>query len=186
MLNIISTFIGGNVRETGSFVIWVENFQRKIFNIIKIFEKYPPLTKRLRSQIVFMNSCLNSNNVNVYLNDRPNKYRNDIAEISPDQILGLSYFCGWLSGFIEAEGCFCLRSNSSKVRSFSISQKNEKNILLSIKMYLNSESNIRLLRNKNYFFETCNKLSLSKITSHCNTYPLIGEKQKSFFIFSNY
>lgn len=39
------------------------------------------------------------------------------------QLNTLPYFGRWLSGFIEAEGCFCLRKNLN--RSFSIAQNND-------------------------------------------------------------
>ena len=181
MLNSISSVIGGNVREVGDFVIWVENFKRKILLILKIFNKYPPLTKRLKSQLSFVYACLEHNDISIYLTSRSNKYENNI-HLSTN-ILKIFYFKEWLSGFIESEGCFCLREASSRSKFFSISQKNEIDILLSIKLYLNSKSSIRLLNNNIFLFETYNKISLNVIVNHCKLYPLLGEKNDSFLIF---
>jgi hypothetical protein len=41
---------------------------------MKIFDIYPPLTKKLRAQLLFMKSCLLHNDVDKYLRERNNKY----------------------------------------------------------------------------------------------------------------
>ena len=83
-----------------------------------------------------------------------------------------------LSGFIEAEGCFCLRKN--KVHSFSIAQKNEKKLLEFIKTYFNIQSNVRCVKNDLWSLETYRKSSLLNIIKHCENYPLLGQKLLSF------
>jgi len=47
-----------------------------IINIIKIFEKYPPLTYRLNIQLEFMKNCLINNDINLYFDRRIKKYLN--------------------------------------------------------------------------------------------------------------
>jgi intein-encoded DNA endonuclease-like protein len=116
--------------------------KKDIINIIKIFDKYPPMTFRLNSQLKFMKNCFLDNNVDVYLNTRNLKYKDYILH---KLIIRDDYFKEWLSGFIEAEGCFCMRKNNH--HSFSISQKNEKDLLEYIKIYFDVKTTIRSPKN---------------------------------------
>ena len=127
MLKTITKVIGGRVRISAckEDVIWVEDDKKRIVEIIKIFEKYPPITARKYCQLEFLKTCLKHNNVETYLKERDNKYFS--ANYNIFQINDLpSYFPSWLSGFIEAEGCFSITAKG--VLSFSIAQKYEKNL----------------------------------------------------------
>jgi hypothetical protein len=179
MLNLIEKFIGGSVRIIGinKFIIWVVNDKKKINNIIKIFNRYPPITSRLKAQLAFMLECFNKNNVEWYLNERNNKY-NNFNIINQSYNIDYSYFNEWLSGFIEAEGCFSIRK-TSKNHSFSIGQNNDKYILEMIKTHFFIKNNIRLINNKFWFIEVYNKLILINIINHCLQFPLLGEKALS-------
>jgi len=61
-----------------------------------------------------MLECINKNDVEWYLVNRDNKYL--IQENYIDT--NVPYFSEWLSGFIEAEGCFSIRNSNN--HSFSI------------------------------------------------------------------
>ena len=180
MLNLIEKFIGGSVRIIGinKFIIWVVNDKKKINNIIKIFNSYPPITSRLKAQLAFMLECFNKNNVEWYLNERNNKY-NNFNIINQSYNIDYYYFNEWLSGFIEAEGCFSIRKTSNN-HSFSIGQNNDKYILEMIKTNFSIKNNIRLINNKFWFIEVYNKLILINIINHCLQFPLLGEKALSF------
>jgi hypothetical protein len=178
MLNLIKSKIGGNVKVIGDnkFIIWVVNDRKQIKRIIEIFVSYPPLTSRLRAQLAFMLECFQQNNVVWYLNVRNKKYLNpnlDIVKINNN------YFNEWLSGFIEAEGCFLIKEKSNN-HSFSISQNNDKYILEAIKNHFDIKNQIRKINNKFWFIEIYRKLILIKIINHCINYPLLGEKILSF------
>lgn len=180
MLKTISKNIGGRVRISSSKedVLWVEDNKNHIIEIIKIFEKYPPLTARKFCQLEFLKSCLKHNNVELYLKERDFKYS------SAENFLFKSYrdlpfyFPSWLSGFIEAEGCFSTTAKNKK--SFSIAQKYEKDLILTIKNYFIADGNIILVRDNDlYEIKIYNHLSLLKIFSHCLDFPLLGEKKLS-------
>jgi hypothetical protein len=178
MLNLIKSHIGGNVKVIGNnkFIIWVVNDKKQIKKIIEIFVSYPPLTSRLRAQLAFMLECFQQNNVVWYLNVRNKKYLNpnlDIVKINNN------YFNPWLSGFIEAEGCFVIRDKSNN-HSFSICQNNDKYILEAIKIHFDIKNQIRKINNKFWFIEIYRKWILIKILNHCINYPLLGEKILSF------
>lgn len=175
MLNIISDNLGGMVRinSKDQSIIWVVNNKRTIKNIIEIFTIYPPLTKRLKAQLIFLIECLNHNDVEKYLMTRKLKYHN--IEFNIDY--NCNYFNEWLSGFMEAESCFSMRQKNNN--SFSISQKNEYSLLNFIKNYFKITTKIHE-RNDVYILETYKKSTLLNIIAHCDKYPLIGEKLTSF------
>jgi cytochrome c oxidase subunit 1 len=73
MLNVLQRKLGiGNVRisKDGLWVLWVENFQSKMIKLLRIFEKYPPLTSRLTMQLSFFKKMYYSGNVKVYFATR--------------------------------------------------------------------------------------------------------------------
>jgi hypothetical protein len=179
MLYMIKKDIGGMVikihRKENECIIWVVDNKKVLSNIIKIFEKYPPITYRLNAQLIFLKSCLVHNSINLYFGQRNNKY---VSTILFNQNLKCDYFNEWLSGFIEAEGCFSLRKNNS--HSFSIGQKNEKELIEYIKMYFAIQTKLRYKKNDFWFIETYRKSTLLNIIKHCDNYPLLGQKLISF------
>ena len=184
MLNIIQSKLGGMVRiiKKDQFVIWVVNDKSKILKILKIFEIYPPLTSRLNAQIKFLLECLEHNNVKKYLDTRDLKYSQrrtyyNFSTLKPN------YFPIWLSGFIEAEGCFSIRQNNN--HSFSIGQKNDEYLIIAIKNYFKIENIIRNPQKDFYFIEVYKKSILLIIIEHFNNYPLLGDKLNSFNLWKN-
>ena len=199
MLNLIKNTIGGKIRIKKD-LIWVVDSKKKIIEILLIFKQYSPLTSRLILQLEFINKCILNNNLDYYLKTRNFKYK-DRQNNYP---ISISYFNEWLSGFIEAEGCFSIRKNGNY--SFSIGQKDDFYLIEYIKQYfnitsktrkislkinnssssnLNSDLNSNLnsnLKKSNHDFwliETYNKTSLMKVFDHFLNYPLLGEKNLS-------
>jgi hypothetical protein len=96
--------------------------------------KYPLLTARKQCQLDFAKDCLLEKDIENYVINRKNKYRNKktILEDSVKQTKLPLYFAPWLSGFIEAEGNFNLVFNEKGVlrkSSFSIRQNEELHLL---------------------------------------------------------
>lgn len=106
---------------------------------------------------------------------------------NPADTLLLPYYKEWLSGFIEAEGCFSVRA-SRLTASFSIGQKFDASLLRSVRIYLETAANVNPRKSEPnfYYFETYNRASLLKIIQHCQTYPLLGEKAEQFAAFSSF
>ena len=217
LLERIQKSIGGCVKVENSQknVIWVENHKKKICEIIYHFEKYPPLTSRLSFQLHFYKECMKKQDINWYLQNRLQKYNKQAnPSILPipfyNQRNGYKPYKGWLSGFIEALGCFNLRSGSFKYPSFSISKKGEPVLLQQISQFFGGKTKGRLVVNSKqkkklypfkekrynlfvenkyhqeglYILEIYNKDVLKKLVSHCTLYPLYGEKNKIFLLFS--
>jgi hypothetical protein len=179
MFNLISKDIGGKVRITknNEFVIWVVDSRKYILRIIKIFDAYPPLTSRLRAQLAFMLECFKRNDVEWYLNSRNSKY---LVTTGRDTFVDIdySYFNVWLSGFIEAEGCFSIRQNN--YHSFSIGQNDDKYLIDAIRNHFSIQSQTRNPYKTFWLIETYRVSTLHYIIKHCTEYPLIGQKLVSF------
>lgn len=143
MLRLIAKVLKGKVLidKKSNNVLWVMNDKKEIIKLISnVFDKYEFLTLKKRYDLAFMKYCLKHTDVNNYLVNRNNKYllklyRSDlelyrylIKKINVYYLNNINYFNEWLSGFIEAEGCFSIRLNNN-IQSFSISQKNEEYLI---------------------------------------------------------
>ena len=185
MLILIAKIIGGYVRIVKQDVIWVVNKKEDIQEIIKIFEEYPLLTSKKICQLQFLKTCLTKNCINYYLNNRDNKYENQ-PEIIKASFEIPNYFKEWLSGFIEAEGCFSLRKSNN--HSFSIGQNDDVYLIEAIKLYFEASNaprtRVRNSYGKFYAIKIYKKEVLKRIITHCYNYPLLGEKRISFEKFS--
>jgi uncharacterized protein (DUF433 family) len=185
MLIEIAKVVGGTVRITGkgADVIWVVNKKQEIEEIIKIYETYPPLTSKKICQLSFLKTCLTQTSVETYLSNRNLKYDKQLTIINSNINFKIpSYFKGWLSGFIEAEGCFSIRKSNN--HSFSIGQNDDLYLIEAIKQYFEVTNKVRNSYGKFYFLEIYKKKVLLKIITHCTNYPLLGEKLESLKKFS--
>jgi uncharacterized protein (DUF433 family) len=178
MLVEVAKVIGGTVRITGkkADVIWVVNKKEDIIEVIKIFDTYPPLTSKKICQLAFLKTCLTETSVEKYLYTRDTKFKEQSAIINANFNVP-SYFKAWLSGFIEAEGCFSIRK--TKAHSFSIGQNDDVYLIDIIKQYFEISNKVRNPYGNFYFIEVYKKEVLAKIVAHCTNYPLLGEKLES-------
>nr|YP_009240556.1 LAGLIDADG endonuclease [Pyronema omphalodes]AMO66528.1 LAGLIDADG endonuclease [Pyronema omphalodes] len=132
------------------------------------------------------------NSVDSYLSNRNSKYINQSVILNSDPF-GLernsfvlpNYFKGWLSGFVEAEGCFSIRKSNN--HSFSIGQNDDLYLMNAIKQFLGTTNTVRNPHRNFYSLEIYKKEQLrliKKFINHFNNYPLLGEKAESFQKFS--
>ena len=180
MLVEIAKVVGGTVRITGkeADVIWVVNKKEEILEIIKIFDTYPPLTSKKICQLAFLKTCLTETSVEKYLSTRDTKFKEQFAIINANVNLKVpTYFKAWLSGFIEAEGCFSIRK--TEAHSFSIGQNDDVYLIEAIKQYFEVSNKVRNPYGNFYFIEVYKKEALARIVAHCTNYPLLGEKLES-------
>lgn len=185
MLIEIAKVIGGTVRITSkkNDVIWVVNKKEQVKEIIKIYETYPPLTSKKICQLAFLKASLVSNSVDNYFSNRKSKYENQLTIINSNIKFTIpSYFKVWLSGFIEAEGCFSIRKSNNNF--FSIGQNDDAYLLNAIKEYFEVNNKIRNPYANFYLLEIYKKEAFFKIIAHFNEYPLLGEKKESLNKFS--
>lgn len=180
MLIKIAMVIGGTVRITskGKDVIWVVNKKEIVEEIIKIYEIYPPLTSKKICQLAFLKRCLTETSIENYLLNRNIKYDKQLSIINQNFNFNQPcYFKAWLSGFIEAEGCFSIRKTNN--HSFSIGQNDDVYLIEAIKEYFESINKIRNPYRKFYLLEIYKKEIWLNIITHCTNYPLLGEKLES-------
>lgn len=169
-------------------VLLVENHMQKMHNILEIFESFPPLTSRLICQYAFFKQSFSNRHmsgaVDLYIKERSNKYCNMEKirkEFEHKEIYKFSYFPIWLSGFIEAEGCFTSRLQSSHSCSFSIGQKGDFYLLQNIKIYIGTNNKIIFIsKTQMYFLEVYKTSVLTFLANHFSKYPLLGQKKESF------
>lgn len=181
MLVEIAKVIGGTVRITGkdADVIWVVNKKEEIIKIIKIFDTYPPLTSKKICQLAFLKTCLIETSVEKYLSTRETKFKEQFAIINSNTNLKVpTYFKAWLSGFIEAVGCFSIRNSGA--HSFSIGQNDDVYLIEAIKQYFKVSNKVRIPSKNFFFIEVYKKEVLLNIIAHCSNYSLLGEKSESF------
>lgn len=167
MLQLVASNLGGRCSEVSgeSAAVWAAGGTNKIVQLLKIFDRYPPLTTRVHYQIQFLRNMhrLVSQKVDravlmeAYFTQRALKYsgRGRLVAREASWFIQQPHFKEWLSGFIEVGGCFCVRTNKKK-SSFSIGQKHDQDLLLAIRNYLATSATIRLAHTpENYYhFET--------------------------------
>nr|YP_001315142.1 putative site-specific DNA endonuclease [Chlorokybus atmophyticus]ABO15143.1 putative site-specific DNA endonuclease [Chlorokybus atmophyticus] len=111
--------------------------------------------------------------VESYLKERPFKYDNVLLlrhSMAKENLLRRSYFKEWLSGFIEAKGCFSIRKSGDS--SFSISQKTDYYLLENIRNYFGAVNMVRILKEK-----TLPHFSTKKIDVELTKEPLQLQKE---------
>jgi cytochrome c oxidase subunit 1 len=169
MLTSISHEVGGRVTFTkDNFVLWLVDDKKTIKKCIPLLR---PKTQRLLCQLDFLKENLVRADMDWYLENRDRKYDKSF----PVEELKNS---SWISGFIEAEGCFCIRKSGN--HSFSISQKNEKALLESLRDFFGASNQIREVSPNFYFLEIYRKEALFNMVNYLDRYPLMGEKKVSF------
>ncbi len=184
MLNLIAKNIGGYVSFPKSGgktdVLWKTDDRRVIETLLTILDKYPPLTTRLLCQVAFIKKCLKHNSVEQYLSTRSIKYsaQAEILATFKNSFTTPFYFDAWLSGFVEAEGCFCLRTKGSP--SFSIGQNDDEFLLSAINHKFGGVNKIINKYKVFYILEVYRKSVLINIVSHFVKYPLLGHKKVSY------
>jgi Cytochrome C and Quinol oxidase polypeptide I/LAGLIDADG endonuclease len=190
MLNIIREVIGGRVgiEKKGQYVTWIANKKEDILKIFAILKKYPLITSRKQLQLAFAINCLLNPDPENFVKNRNNKYKNGYNLCQVTDFNLISYFQGWLSGFIEAEGNFNLllyNTGSVKKCQFNIGQNKDFFILDMIKNYFDSNHIIYKDKKENngiphYRISLGGSKCRLNMRTHFSNNPLLGNKNISY------
>ena len=198
MLNLIKETIGGRViiERKDCYVTWIASNKNDLTKVFAVLAKYPLLTARKQCQLEFAKNCLLKKDIENFIVNRNNKYKNKnklLEDLSRKELP--EYFASWLSGFIEAEGNFNLVFNKEghlRKSAFTIGQNDELHILQWINIYFNSKNAIlkdKPKKNGNFNYYRLflyNADSRKLLFEHFNKYPLLGYKKVSYLKFFNY
>lgn len=190
MLLLLKDVVGGVVKieRQEQYVTWYAGSIKDNKKILSILKQYPLITSRKQCQLAFALKSVNCLNLDNFYIDRNNKYINQKQYFRTDLTLP-SYFKGWLSGFIEAEGHFALRyrpTGGLYYSRFQIGQNYDKFLLEMIKNYFESKHTITLDKNNiHYRVSISNKKCRQNIVNHFTVYPLLGDKQISYLRWIN-
>ena len=176
MLEKIKGVVGGKVQRYKENVLWVVNHKKEVKKVLNILEEKKLLTKRKRCQLEFMKDCMKNNRTVLwYLENRNKKYE---IKLDRREEKDYNHWRGWLSGFVEAEGCFVIRKKGSK--SFMIGQKGEEEIMRRIKEYWGIGTKIRKAKGEMNVIEVYKKDVLKRIEEHLEENKLLGEKKENY------
>jgi LAGLIDADG endonuclease len=155
MLKLIQKVLKGSVRieRENKYVTWSSSGKKNALELFKLFDKYPLLTSNKQCQFEFAKNCLEQNSIEFVLKNRNYKYIKQIDKViyNNNNFIIPTYFKYWLSGFIEAEGCFSLKYDKRRVKSygqFSIGQNYDYYLIHSINKFFESNNKIQLNINK--------------------------------------
>jgi len=189
MLSLIRDELGiFKVHIRKDFVLLIEDDRRQLLKLIELIDTFNGflLVKTRKKYHFFKYALMHRITFSEYfaIKCNPDWFGyNKIVPFDYNEILTKPFFNDWLCGFIEAEGCFCIRKNNN--HSFSISQKDEFDIIKSIKYKFLLPNKIQQKANGLYVIETYNRASLNRIITFCDT-KLKGEKQKSLDYFKTF
>ena len=178
MLQNIALRFGGKVfAENKGFVLWTQDRKPGIRQLLNLMKHYAPLTKRLRMQVQFSENMWAANDVMLYLSSRGHKYQATSAPLALER--RAEFLNNWISGFIEAQGCFSLGSGSRGWPSFSIGQHHDPAPLHFLRDHFGGTDTLRLKKGCFYMWKVYRKTVLQSIGFHLEKYPLQGAKALS-------
>ncbi len=191
MLELIRFHIGGLIhhkskKKGNDQIVWVAVSQKHCNNVLKIFDKYPLLTSRKICQYEYLKQCMSNRAWSYHLETRDSRYdkQQQMVEYYKQNFIIPHYFGAWLSGFIEAEGCF----RSTHGLSVYVGQNNDWYILNAIKTYFHSHHKLGINKDirrqaTQYRLSMSGKPTIENIIKHFENNPLLGYKKVSYDLF---
>ena len=173
-----------NLHVRHNYVLLIQNHRSFIEEIIKILDRYSLLTRKKQEDLAFFKYCFYT---------RPSmsefeflKSNRDLIPRIPktlnlEDMLSLSWIDWWIVGFVEAEGCFCVRKNGRI--SFSIGQKDDQEIIELVKKWFIMPNKIQSKADGMFVIEGSNRQMLARVIQFFSSHPLLGEKYIQFLRF---
>lgn len=144
------------------------------------------LVSSLQGNIIYpeikYNNLNNSNLLSNIINTLTLEFlEGDLTYMATGSNINQKFINIWFAGFIEAEGCFCIRKNNNN--SFSFSQ-NDINLITFLNNYFDIKNKLYLNKNT-YILEVYNKYYLNLFLNFFNKYSLQGNKYTQFINWKN-
>ena len=169
-----------NLHVRYGYVLLVQDHQAKLHKLIKVLDQYGFLSQKMQTDYAFFKYCLTHQpTMSEYKYLKQNKHLlGEPIQRSVQTLTQLSWIHWWIVGFIEAEGCFCVRTNGRI--SFSVGQKNEKILIELIQEFFQMPNQIQHKANNMYVIEGSQRSLLGRVIQFFDTYEFLGEKKVSF------
>lgn len=171
-----------NLHVRYGYVLLVQDHQTKLKQLMKVLDQYFFLSEKMQRDYAFFKYCLLSRpTLSEYKYLKQNKHL--VPGFQPLQrsvhtLTQLSWIHWWIVGFIEAEGCFCVRTNGRI--SFSVGQKDEKILIELIQEFFQMSNKIQCKANTMFVIEGSQRSMLGRVIQFFDTYEFLGEKKVSF------
>ena len=170
------------ITQKNSYLLLKIKDKLKIGNVIKQGKNTKRFVVQDKKGLLFIINLINGRLIlkkrkdqfRRFVEEYNNKYRTNIIIKTKKSEISLK--SGWLSGFIDAEGCFYINFNEkskSFIIRFIISQKSEKNRMEQIKHLLNGSIHNSI---KGIYTIDISGRKLDKLIDYLDTYELKGEK----------
>lgn len=188
---IRNSFMLGRIRVDKNYVLWLLDHKREIREFLALIKDNPILNLSERNfvKIQKMEYALkyNMSYTEYYYLDSKEKEGHWLwpfsNEINNKNIVFDKSLNWGVCGLIEAEGCFCVRSNGN--HSFSFGQKDDLYMLEVIKSVFNLKNKIYKRKNNFFVIEAYSKEAIIGIISFLDNYGLKGYKNTQFKDFKN-
>lgn len=181
----------GTIVPTKSTVVWAINHKKQVHQFLNLLKENPLLDYKCSAKTKILKILYGiENNVSYaeysFLEEDISEwkwpFKKPLVPTTPIEFT--ENYKWWLCGFVEAEGCFCIRKNGSQ--SFSVSQKNGELIIDSIKTFFEIPNKILLKKCGTLVIETYNSRCCLKVARFFENYTLKGEKKVSFDFFKKH
>ena len=177
-----------NLHVRHGYVLLIQDDQKKLHKLIKLLDTYPFLTQKMHLDYTFFKYCLFTKpSLSEFSFLKENKQLvpgYTPQQWNPQTMQTNKWIDWWMVGFIEAEGCFCVRSNNTL--SFSVGQKNDSHLIEFVKHFFKMPNKIQHRQTTNmYVIEGSKRSMLKTVICFFQTHPFLGEKKHSFEKFTH-
>ena len=168
-----------NIHIRQGNVLLIQDDQTKLKKIVSCLDTFPFLTLKMQQKYHFFKYCLfHTITMSEYKYLKKHTHMVPGLKKTPIPSLQTSWLKWWIVGFVEAEGCFCIRKN--KRLSFSIGQKDEYEVIKMIATFFHMPNTIQQKPLGMYVVEGSQRAMLRNIIAFFASNPLLGEKKVCF------
>ena len=168
-----------NIHIRKGNILLIQDDQTKLKRIVSYLDTFPFLTLKMQQRYHLFKYCLfHTITMSEYKYLKKHMDMVPGFKKNPMPSLQASWLQWWIVGFVEAEGCFCIRKN--KRLSFSIGQKDEYEVIKMIAAFFHMPNKIQQKPLGMYVVEGSQRSMLRNMIRFFEKFPLLGEKKVRF------